>query len=113
MTDTIAPAWEAKRTDDSRQVEEILRKAGFEQVDAYRYNSASIRVRVIDSRFKGLSAEQRDAMVEPFLSNLPERIQADIVRVLTFAPAEIEEGSKHLRELLFNREFEDPSPSML
>jgi len=113
MTDSVALRWESKRTDESRQVEEVLRKAGFEQVDAYRYNSASIRVRIIDRRFEGLSAEERDAIVEPFLDQLPEKTQADIVRVLTFAPSEIEKGSKHLRELLFNLEFEDPSPSML
>ena len=57
MTQATALPWEAKRTDETRQVEEILRKAGFDYVNAYRYNSASIRVRVIDSRFEGLSSE--------------------------------------------------------
>jgi hypothetical protein len=52
MTKTAAPAWEAMRTDETRMVEDKL-KPHFERVDSYRYNSASIRVRVIDSRFEG------------------------------------------------------------
>ena len=55
MTNTFTPVWERKRTDETRQVEEVLRQAGFQQADAYRYNSASIRVRVIDPRFEGRS----------------------------------------------------------
>ena len=72
MTPAVAPRWEAKRTDETRHVEDVLREAGFDQVDAYRYNPASIRVRVIDRRFEGLSPEQRDALVEPHLDELPE-----------------------------------------
>jgi hypothetical protein len=113
MTDTSAAHWEAKRTDETRQVEEVLRSAGFEKVDAYRYNSASIRVRVIDSRFEGLPPEKRDAMVEPHLEQLPERTQADIIDLFTFAPSELEQTPKTFREFLLNTEFDDPSPSML
>ncbi|NMC20184.1 MAG: hypothetical protein GYA33_07150 [Thermogutta sp.] len=113
MTTTAARPWENKRTDETRQVEDVLRKAGFEKVDAYRYNSASIRVRVIDRRFEGLSHEKRDAMVEPYLRQLPERTQADIISLFTFAPSELEQSAKSLREYFLNAEFEDPSPSML
>ena len=113
MTDTAAPRWKAKRTDETRQVEDALRKAGFATVDAYRYNSASIRVRVIDSRFEGLPHEKRDAMVEPHLEQLPERTQADIINLFTFAPSELQQTGKTFREFLLNSEFEDPSPSML
>jgi hypothetical protein len=101
------------RTDETRMVEDELRKAPFDQVDAYRYNSASIRVRVVDRRFEDLSPEQRDAMVEPHLERLPERTQADIVSLFTFAPLELQQPTKSLREYLKNVEFEDPSPSML
>jgi len=111
MTRTITPHWEAKRTDETRLVEDTLRQ-GFERVDAYRYNSASIRVRVIDSRFEGLSPEKRDAMVEPHLEQLPERTQADIMSLFTFAPSELQ-TPKSLREFMKNTEFDDPSPSML
>lgn len=41
------------------------RNAEFDQMDANHYNSASIRVRVIDPRFEGVPTENRDAMVEP------------------------------------------------
>ena len=113
MTNTTVPGWETKRTDETRQVEEVLKHAGFERVDAYRYNAASIRVRVIDARFEGLPAEERDAMVEPHLERLPERTQADIMNLFTFAPSELQETPKTFREFLLNTEFDDPSPSML
>jgi hypothetical protein len=113
MTHTTAPTWEAKRTDETQMVERVLREAGFETVDAYRYNSASIRVRVIDQRFEGLPTDKRDAMVEPILEKLPERTQADIVNLFTFAPSELEQTPKTSREFFKNLEFDDPSPSML
>ena len=113
MPPTIASRWEAKRTSEPHDVEEILRNEGFHQVDAYRYNSASIRVRVIDPRFEGLSPEARDAMVEPHLAQLPERTQADIMTLFTFAPGELHETTKSFREFMKNTEFENPSPSIL
>jgi hypothetical protein len=113
MTSTSESHWDAKRTDETRLVEEVLRSAGFQRVDAYRYNSASIRVRVVDPRFEGLSTENRDALVEPYLEQLPERTQADIMNLFTFAPSELQETPKTFREFLLNTEFDDPSPSML
>lgn len=113
MITASAPVWETKRTDETRMVEEVLRKAGFERVDAYRYNSASIRVRVIDSRFERLPPEKRDALIEPHLEQLPERTQADIMNLFTFAPSELQQTPKTFREFLLNTEFDEPSPSML
>jgi len=113
MSKTAKTKWESKRTDETRKVERALRDAGFEQVDAYRYNSASIRVRVIDSSFEGLDRVKRDAKVEKVLKMLPPRTQGDIVMLLTFAPSELEDPQKHLRENFMNLEFEDPSPSKL
>ena len=113
MTTTTGLRWENMRTEESHSVEELLRNAGFAQVAAYRYNSASIRLRVIDPRFEGLSIEKRDAMVEPYLEQLPERTQADIISLFTFAPSEIQQGSKTFREVYQNAEFDDPSPSIL
>lgn len=113
MNQTATRSWEAKRTDETFAVEEALKKAGFDHVDAYRYNSASIRVRVIDPRFDGLSAVQRDAMIEPVLDQLPERTQADIMNLFTFAPSEVQQSSNNLKEYLRNAEFDDPSPSIL
>ena len=112
MTNTSAPTWAVKRTDETRNIKELLGKR-FQQVDAYRYNSASIRVRVIDSQFEGLPPEKRDAMVEPYLEMLPERTQADIINLFTFAPSELQQTPNTLREYLLNSEFDEPSPSML
>jgi len=112
MTNATAPVWEAKRTDETRGIENLLR-AKFERVDAYRYNSASIRVRVIDPRFEGLPQEKRDAMIEPYLEQLPERTQADIMNLFAFTPSELEQTPGSFREYMLNTEFEHPSPSML
>ena len=110
---TAAPAWHAKRTDETREVEAVLSQGGFDRVDAYRYNSASIRVRVIDRRFEGMSREKRDALVEEYLDKLPPETQRDIVTLFTFAPSELERTPPTFREFLLNTEFDDPSPTML
>src|SRR5947209_5111748 len=112
MTTATTPSWEAKRTDETRLVEDCLRPH-FERVDSYRYNSASIRVRVIDSRFEGMSREQRDALVEKQLDKLPPETQQDIVTLFTFAPSELTRTSMTLREFMQNAEFENYSPTML
>ena len=109
---TTTPPWEAKRTDETRVVEDLLGKH-FVRGDSYRYNSASIRVRVIDSRFEGKPREERDAMVEKYLDQLPPEIQQDIVTLYTFAPSELKETPKTFREFMLNTEFDHPSPSML
>jgi hypothetical protein len=106
MTNSAVPLWKAKQTAETNRVEEVFRKAGFQQVDSYRYNSASIRVRVIDRQFEGISVEERDKLVEPHLSQLDERTQGDIMNLFVFAPSEIQHS-------LLNAEFEEPSPSML
>jgi stress-induced morphogen len=111
MTSATLP-WEAKRTSETRIVEDLLRQH-FERADSYRYNSASIRVRVIDSRFEGLSREKRDAMVEQYLDTLPLETQQDIVTLFTFAPSELTRSPATFREFLLNTEFDDPSPSTL
>lgn len=113
MTNDVTTPWEAKRTDETRQVEDVLRNGGFQQADAYRYNSASIRVRVIDSTFAEKSIDQRDEIVERHLKKLPERTQADIVNLLTFAPQELTSSDAVSTAYILNLEFESPSPSML
>jgi uncharacterized protein Smg (DUF494 family) len=113
MTSASTARWESLRTDETRNVERVLRDAGFERVDAYRYNSASIRLRVVDSHFEGLSVEKRDAMVEPHLERLPERTQADIISLFSFTPAELQQSPQSFKGFMLNLEFEDPSPSML
>ena len=113
MTATTLLIWQDKRTDETRQVEDVLRKGGFPTVDAYRYNAASIRVRVVDPRFEGLPSEKRDEMVEPLLELLSERTQADIMSLFTFAPSELQQTPKSSRTFHLNAEFDDPTPSLL
>ena len=109
MNQQLSSPWASKRTDETRGVEDVLRRE-FPTTDAYRYNSASIRVRVIDDRFKGKSIEERDAMVEPLLDQLPKHTQADIVNLLTLYP---DESKDSFRAHLANEEFDNPSDSML
>jgi stress-induced morphogen len=109
MSQQVEVSWEAKRTSESRLVEEKLRPV-FPKTDAYRYNSASIRVRVVDDRFRGLSTPERDALVEPLLDRLPDELQADIVNLLTLYGDEPKES---FRARAANEEFENPSESML
>ena len=106
MSQGTLSRWELKRDEDSKHVEKVLREE-FPQTDAYRYNSASIRVRVIDPRFVGKTAEERDSLVEPYIHRLPESLQADIMFLLTLAPGEAEST---LRGDSLNLEFEDPIP---
>ncbi len=108
MSTTISE-WEGLRTDESRKLEAALREH-FQSADAYRYNSAALRVRVVDPRFKGLSREQRDDLVEPVLSSLDESTQGDIMNLVLLYPGEERDS---FRAQIFNAEFEHPSESML
>jgi stress-induced morphogen len=106
---TTTSEWERLRTEDSRRIEDLLRQH-FKTADSYRYNSASLRVRIVDSRFKGLSREERDDLVEPILAQLDEATQADIMNLVLLYPNEAQESSS---ALISNEEFEHPSPSIL
>ena len=112
MTTSTRNAWESKRTPETRGIEDLLRQS-FQQADSYRYNSASIRIRVIDEHFEGMSREKRDSLVEEQIGKLPPETQRDIVTLLTFAPSELSNAKSTFREFLLNTEFEDPSPSQL
>lgn len=109
MNRVVKKPWEKMRTAAFKHVENVLREK-FEQVDAYRYNTASIRVRVIDSRFEGKSFDKRIRMTEPFIAKLPAEIQGDIMNVVALSP---DQASESLRAGVANLEFEEPSPSIL
>jgi hypothetical protein len=76
--------WEAKRTDETRLVESVLRHAGFPVVEAYRLDSASIWVRVVDERFYGLTHPERADLLEPALASLPTETLRDIICLYLF-----------------------------
>ena len=52
-------------------------------------------------------------MVEPHLEKLPERTQADIMSLFTFAPSELHDSPATFKAFLLNTEFDNPSPSIL
>lgn len=92
-------------TDETRSIEQALRTE-FSDVQAYRYNPASIRVRVIDEQFTGLSRVERHELAAACIRALPEEIQQDITVLLLLAPDETDTS-------MMNIEFEHPSPSSL
>src|SRR5665213_2559782 len=76
------------RTNESTDIVIGALKAKFSDVEAYQYNSGSIRVRIVDRRFKGKSNPDRDALVDPILDQLPENVQRQITFLLLLAPSE-------------------------
>jgi stress-induced morphogen len=94
-----------RKTRQTKLVEKVLQRE-YPSTEAYRYNPASIRVRIIDERFRGLSRIERDDLVSPLLSELPEEIQVDITILLLLTPEEIKTSA-------MNVEFEHPSPSLV
>ncbi len=105
MSTAKVKGFQDKKTPETGAIEAVLRRH-FPKPDAYRYNSASIRVRVVDDRFKGKSNAEREEMVSPYLDKLPADTQADITMLLLLATSET--GTS-----LANVEFNDPSASML
>jgi hypothetical protein len=75
-------------------------------IEAYRHNSVSIRVRIIDAEFKGKSWSQREEDVWAALEQLPEDVVGEISLLLLLTP---EEAKKSFA----STEFDDPIPSKL
>lgn len=70
----------------------------------YRYNPASIRIKIVDSTFRGQSKGERHDYALRFLSRLPEDVLAQISVLLCLEP-----GERPLLDL----EFHEPSRSYL
>ncbi len=95
-----------------KQVLTVLGKAfSNAKVEAYRYNSASLRVRVVSEQFIGKSRVEREAIVQPLIEKLPDEIQTDIVMLLLLTPDEHARRTERLD--LLDIEFDDPSRSNL
>ena len=86
--------------------EEYLPKHPDAQIDVYRYNPVSIRVRILDPDFAGKDVREREDMVWPILDTLPDRVLTDL-SILLLLPPEEREAS------LLSLEFDDPSRSRL
>jgi stress-induced morphogen len=76
------------------------------QIDLYRQNPASVRVRIIDTDFGGLNRIERHKLVWNYLNNLSEETQSDISTLILLAPDESERSFASF-------EFNDPVPSLL
>ena len=100
------------KTAETKKIEKLLLKhfpdhlAGFPPT-AYRYNRASIRIRVVSPIFTDLDLVQRDELVYPILKkNLPEETWQDISVILLLSPEEVEHSPGNL-------EYENPTPSRI
>jgi len=70
----------------------------------YRYNPASIRVKIVDSVFHGRSKGERHDYAMRFLCHLPEDVLTQISILLCLEPGE---------SSLLDSEFHDPTRSRL
>ena len=75
-------------------------------VDAYRQNSASIRVRVVDPDFEGIGRFARHDRIWNLLQELPENILSQITVLLPLTPEETKTS-------FANMDFDNPIPSRL
>ena len=76
------------------------------EIEAYRQNSVSVRIRILNPEFAGKSRAQREEEVWAVLNELPEEAVADISLLLLLTP---EEAARSFA----NSEFDDPIPSKL
>jgi hypothetical protein len=75
-------------------------------VTLYRQNSASVRIRVIDASFAGLSIGDRGKVVWPYLRSLSEDARSEITVLLTLTPDEVPSS-------FANADFDRPLPTAL
>src|SRR5437879_4685786 len=76
------------------------------KIEVYRYNSASVRIRIIDPDFQGYNRIAREQLVWTILDELSDGAVQDISLLLLLTPQETVES-------FANREFDHPTPSRL
>jgi hypothetical protein len=93
-----------------RQITDALREYDHAhpqaEIEAYRQNSVSVRIRILNSEFAGRSRAQREEEVWAVLNKLPEETLADISVLLLLTPDEAKNSMASL-------EFDDPIPSKI
>jgi hypothetical protein len=93
-----------------RQIVDALREYAMAhpraEIEAYRQNSVSVRVRVLSPEFGGRSRAQREEEVWAVLNQLPEETLAEISLLLLLTPDEAKNSFASF-------EFDDPIPSKL
>jgi hypothetical protein len=73
------------------------------QIDVYRYNDNSIRIRILDPSFAKVSRPRRTDHILAVLERLPDELVSQIEMILPLAPKEAKDSAS-------NDEFEYPSP---
>src|SRR5262249_54034422 len=76
------------------------------EIEVYRQNSVSVRIRVIDAAFANKPRADREEEVWAALKGLPDDVVSEITLLLLFTQ---EEAKKSFA----NAEFENPIPSKL
>lgn len=91
-------------TDETQHIEKVFRDFGYADVQSYRLGPYSVRLRVRDARFAGMSRVARMQHLAPLIRALPEETQQDMIFVLPIAPGEELQGQFQR----MNTEFENP-----
>jgi stress-induced morphogen len=76
------------------------------EIDIYRQNSVSVRIRIIDPDFAGMSRVARNDLIWKYFDQISDDEQGDISMLVLLTP---EETSRSMANL----EFDDPVPSIL
>jgi hypothetical protein len=76
------------------------------EIGLSRHNSVSIRVRIIDSAFQGITRAGHSDLVWKYFNGLSEEDQSEISSLILLTPAETEQS-------FANFEFNNPVPSGL
>ena len=74
------------------------------EVASYRYNSASIRIRIIDPSFQALDRAERHDLIWGLFEDLTDDTVSQITLLVLLTPEEIKTS-------MANMDFEDPIPS--
>ncbi len=76
------------------------------KIEAYRQNSVSVRIRILNPEFAKRTRSQREEEVWALLDKLPEEAAAEISLLLLLTPEEAKNSFASF-------EFDDPIPSKL
>ena len=93
-----------------KQIGESLRPYGDAhseaEIELYRQNNVSVRVRIIDPEFAGKGLVEREEEVWPLFDAVPDETVADVSMLLLLTPEEAKQS-------LGNFEFDHPTKSRI
>lgn len=75
------------------------------RIDAYRYDDACVRIRILDPDYAGTKLEERWKQLRRLLEPLPEETRSDVGLMFLLTPKEAANRYKQM-----NGEFEDHMP---